>query len=71
MQGEIEHKGIVQKVSERKITVGIINESACASCHAKGACTVADMKDKEIYFDILVGVVEIVNNNIIVLAEKK
>lgn len=48
MQGEIEHKGIVQKVSEGKITVGIINESACASCHAKGACTVADMKDKEI-----------------------
>jgi len=48
MQGEIEHKGIVQKISEDKITVGIISESACASCHAKGACTVADMKEKEV-----------------------
>ena len=48
MQGEIEHKGIVQKVSEDKITVGIITESACASCHAKGACTVADIKEKEV-----------------------
>jgi sigma-E factor negative regulatory protein RseC len=48
MQGEIEHKGIVQEVSENKITVGIISESACASCHAKGVCTVADKKDKEI-----------------------
>lgn len=48
MQGEIEHKGIVQRVSEDKITVGIITESACASCHAKGACTVADIKDKEV-----------------------
>ena len=48
MQGEIEHKGIVQRVSEDKITVGIISESACASCHAKGACNVADIKDKEV-----------------------
>ncbi len=28
--------------------VTIINESACASCHAKGACTVADYQEKEI-----------------------
>ncbi len=48
MLEKIEHKGIVQKVSEEKITVGIISESACASCHAKGACTVADVQDKEI-----------------------
>ncbi|HBL75259.1 MAG: hypothetical protein A2W90_22205 [Bacteroidetes bacterium GWF2_42_66] len=48
MQGEIEHAGIVQKVSEDRITVGIITESACASCHAKGACTAADTKDKEV-----------------------
>ncbi|MDX9882893.1 MAG: SoxR reducing system RseC family protein [Prolixibacteraceae bacterium] len=48
MQGEIRHTGIVQKVSEDRITVGIISESACASCHAKGACTAADTKDKTV-----------------------
>ena len=48
MQGEIEHRGIVQKISDNQITVTIINVSACTSCHAKGACSVADMKDKEV-----------------------
>ena len=48
MPGEISHKGIIKKLSDNSIIVGIINESACSSCHAKGACSVADMKDKEI-----------------------
>jgi len=48
MSGEITHTGIIKKLSENKIIVGIVNESACASCHAKGACTAADMKDKEV-----------------------
>ncbi|WP_372772836.1 SoxR reducing system RseC family protein [Mangrovibacterium sp.] len=48
MSGEISHTGIVKKLSENKIIVGIVNESACASCHAKGSCTAADMKDKEV-----------------------
>lgn len=48
MLEKIEHKGIIQSISEGKIIVGIITESACASCHAKGACTVADIQDKEV-----------------------
>ncbi|RKD90155.1 SoxR reducing system RseC family protein [Mangrovibacterium diazotrophicum] len=48
MSGEITHTGIVKKLSEKGLIVSIINESACASCHAKGACTAADMKDKEV-----------------------
>lgn len=48
MSGEISHKGIIKKLSEKSIIVGIINESACASCHAKGVCSASDMKDKEI-----------------------
>ena len=48
MQGEIEHIGIVQKVSENSITVDIVSESACASCHAKEACISADSKNIEI-----------------------
>jgi len=35
-------------VSDHKLVVSIINQSACSSCHAKGACTVSDFQDKEI-----------------------
>lgn len=28
--------------------VTIVNQSACSTCHAKGACTVSDYQDKEI-----------------------
>ena len=48
MPGEISHKGIIKELSEKRILVGIIRESACASCHAKGVCNIADMKEKEI-----------------------
>lgn len=48
MGEKILHDGVVQQVSENKITVVIVNASACASCHAKGACISSDMKEKEI-----------------------
>jgi len=35
-------------VSDHKLVVNIINQSACSTCHAKGACTVSDFQDKEI-----------------------
>lgn len=44
----IEQKGIVIKKQEDKITVKIEQKSTCASCHARGACTSLDKKDKEI-----------------------
>ena len=30
------------------LTVTIISQSACSSCHANGACSVADVQDKDI-----------------------
>lgn len=42
----IEHEGIVEEANHQHIKVRIVNESACASCHAKGACTTADLQDK-------------------------
>ncbi|MBN1987155.1 MAG: SoxR reducing system RseC family protein [Prolixibacteraceae bacterium] len=45
---KIKHKGFVKEIRDNKLIVNIINESACSSCHAKGACTVADYQDKEI-----------------------
>ena len=48
MVEQVVHDGVVQQVSDDKITVVIINASACSSCHAKGACLASDMKEKEI-----------------------
>src|SRR5690554_3423968 len=45
---KIEHEGIVDQISDKAIRVKIMSMSACASCHAKGACTMADMAEKEV-----------------------
>ena len=42
----ISHPGIVEKVDNGRVYVKILAQSACSSCHAKGACTVADMEEK-------------------------
>lgn len=42
----IEHSGIIQNVNGKHIQVQIVQMSACSSCHAKGACSAADMDDK-------------------------
>lgn len=44
----IEHKGIIQSIQGDKITVGFVALSGCASCHAKGFCSAADMQEKSI-----------------------
>lgn len=42
----IEHAGVIHQIDGRHIRVQILQESACSGCHAKGACSAADMKDK-------------------------
>ncbi len=42
------HPGIIRKVEDDRIIVNIIAQSACASCYAKGMCSVADMEEKSI-----------------------
>lgn len=44
----VEQKGIVIKKQEDKVVVKIEQKSTCSSCHARGACTSLDKKDKEI-----------------------
>lgn len=44
----IEHDGIVMEAVGKHVKVQIVSESACASCHAKGACTAADVQEKEV-----------------------
>lgn len=48
MSESIRHKGIVRQISGEVVRVNIIAESACASCHAKGICGLADMQEKTI-----------------------
>lgn len=48
MEEKVLHAGIIQEVSANKLTVIIVNASACSSCHAKGACLASDMKEKQI-----------------------
>jgi len=44
----VEHTGYIEEVKSGQVKVCIVSESACASCHAKGACTASDMKEKSI-----------------------
>lgn len=42
----IDHEGIVDRVVDNMATVVIDSQSACAACHAKGACSAADKEEK-------------------------
>lgn len=38
MKESLQHRGIVESVEGRVVTVSVDRESACAGCHAKGIC---------------------------------
>ncbi len=42
----IEHEGTVQRSDNNLVIVSISSESACSSCHAKGACSLSGSKEK-------------------------
>lgn len=44
--GTIIHPGIIESITDDKLLVRILSRSACSSCHAKGACSVADIEEK-------------------------
>lgn len=46
MGKNITHDGVVVKIEGQEVHVLIVQHSACAGCHAKGACTASDSKDK-------------------------
>lgn len=45
---KIIHDGIIHKVEDKIVIVNIIAQSACASCHVKGVCSVSDLEEKSI-----------------------
>lgn len=48
LSSDIRHTGFVKKVNGTSLIVNIVNQSACSTCHAQGACSVSDFQDKEI-----------------------
>jgi len=44
----IEHPGRIDKIENDKITVTILSQSACSTCHSKSMCTVSEMVEKTI-----------------------
>ena len=65
----IEHEGIVESIEPQHVKVRIVSESACASCHAKGSCTAADLQDKLI--DIYQSVSDITIGQKVMIVGKK
>lgn len=48
MGEHIDHKGIVDRVEGETVFVRIIQQSACADCHAKSMCSASESKEKMI-----------------------
>lgn len=46
MTEEISHSGRIVKIDSNLITVEIVSESACASCHAAALCGMSEAKSK-------------------------
>jgi sigma-E factor negative regulatory protein RseC len=46
--GAIIHPGIVEEVTPERVLVRILSQSACSTCHAKGACSVSETEEKVI-----------------------
>lgn len=42
----ITHPGIIEKLTDDKVFVKVLAMSACASCHAKGMCNIAEVEEK-------------------------
>ncbi len=61
MAETIEHTGVVERIDLGVIFVRIEQQSACAACHANGACSAADIADK---------VIEVVDNGGYMLGQK-
>ncbi|MCQ2314601.1 MAG: SoxR reducing system RseC family protein [Bacteroidales bacterium] len=42
----VSHRGVVTKVTDGELEVRILSKSACAACHIKSACNIAEMQEK-------------------------
>ena len=45
-EASVEHGGFVESIVDGVVRVGFVSHSSCASCHAKGACSISDVESK-------------------------
>lgn len=64
----IEHDGIVENTSNGSVTVKIISVSACSACHAKGFCSLSEMKEKTV---IVPGLYDVNHGDNVIIRMKK
>lgn len=48
MSNTIDHAGIIKQIKGSQLFIEIVQQSACADCHAKGMCSASDSKAKVI-----------------------
>ena len=46
MSNTIDHAGIIKQIKGSLLFIEIVQQSACADCHAKGMCSASDSKAK-------------------------
>lgn len=51
MSNDIEHLGKIEEITGDRVMVNFISQSACASCQAKGICSVSEVQEKSIETD--------------------
>ncbi|MFA6806075.1 MAG: SoxR reducing system RseC family protein [Bacteroidales bacterium] len=67
----IEHSGTISEIVGMKVVVRIISASMCASCHAKGACSMNDTKEKSIEVNVSNPSDYKIGQNVVVSMEQK
>ncbi len=51
----VTHEGVITAIDESFITVEILNKSACAACHAKGACPASEESIRTVDVPLTIG----------------
>lgn len=46
MKERIEHSGLIERITEDKVEVKILQSSACSACTARNLCNTAESKEK-------------------------
>lgn len=46
MSTYIRHSGVIEKINDNTVFVRIVQQSACAGCHARSMCSASDTKEK-------------------------
>ena len=46
MSNTIDHSGVIERIEGSQLFIQIVQQSACADCHAKGMCSASDSKTK-------------------------